>query len=207
MVLGKMKTPQISQLFPKPAWNRWGHIAFTILLVVATVAILSDIINDLEHNSWGLSARFTSRQIAAVFALKVFGLCLIGLEAIKSELFIVDQINMELLARSERALAQWVLIALFGFSVSFILLYADAFKTFGLIDSSDLSETHDPMIAVYFSLITWTTVGYGDFRPTEWARLFAATDALIGYVWMAVLIAVIARSYSRLVRLVVRRMG
>ena len=45
---------------------------------------------------------------------------------------------------------------------------------------------------MYFSVITWTTVGYGDFVPTESTRLFAATEAFIGHVWMGLLISVLA---------------
>jgi hypothetical protein len=47
----------------------------------------------------------------------------------------------------------------------------------------------DPMSCLYFSIVTWTTLGYGDFRPSMELRLFAASEAFLGYLFMAVLIA------------------
>jgi hypothetical protein len=188
-----MKTSHTNPLISKPAMDRWPHIPVAIGLVALMVWILGDTINDLENNSWGLSTRFTgNRQIAAVFWIKIIGICIVGVGAIKVGMFFVRHI-------SSRILNSLVLTTLVGLAGAFILVYADAFKTFGLIKTSNQSEIiHDAGIAVYFSLITWTTVGYGDFVPTEWTRFFAATEALIAYVWMAALIAVFARAYSKL---------
>jgi len=93
-----------------------------------------------------------------------------------------------------QALNAVVLASLFGVAGTFIILFADVYKIFGLIDTGNnhQSEIHDPIIAVYFSFITWTTVGYGDFVPTVSTRFFAATEAVIGYVWMGLLISVLA---------------
>src|SRR5262249_61780016 len=38
---------------------------------------------------------------------------------------------------------------------------------------------------LYFAVVTWTTVGYGDYVPTPAARPYAALEALIGYLFMA----------------------
>jgi hypothetical protein len=37
--------------------------------------------------------------------------------------------------------------------------------------------------------VTWTTVGYGDFRPSEPARLYAASEAMVGYLFMGLFIS------------------
>jgi hypothetical protein len=37
-----------------------------------------------------------------------------------------------------------------------------------------------------------TTLGYGDVRPSVDARLVAASEALFGYIWMAVFIGLFA---------------
>jgi len=162
---------------------------------------LVDTINDLTNNSWGL-ARFANWQNTILFALKIFGLLLIGAEAVKLNFrqINIKQSNIEQVSRLEGILTLWVFIILLGLAGCFIILYADVFKVYGLIDSCNQSETHDPTISVYFSIITWTTVGYGDFRPTEWARLFAATEALIGYIWMGVLIAVLVQGGIKAMR-------
>lgn len=42
----------------------------------------------------------------------------------------------------------------------------------------------------YFSVVTWTTLGYGDCLPTEDIRHLAAIQALMGYLMMAIFIGV-----------------
>jgi len=51
--------------------------------------------------------------------------------------------------------------------------------------------THDSYDAIYFSIVTWTTLGYGDFRPTPDARAWAAAEAFSGYLFMGILVGLI----------------
>ena len=47
---------------------------------------------------------------------------------------------------------------------------------------------------LYFSLITFTTLGYGDFRPLEgWGRILAGSEAFIGGFMMALFVYTFAR--------------
>lgn len=46
----------------------------------------------------------------------------------------------------------------------------------------------DFVASLYFSIVTWTTLGYGDLKPIDELRLVASLEALMGYVYMAVLI-------------------
>lgn len=53
--------------------------------------------------------------------------------------------------------------------------------------------------ALYFSLITLTTVGYGDIAPlTRPARMLAMVEALTGTLYMAVLVARLVSQHSSL---------
>jgi len=67
---------------------------------------------------------------------------------------------------------------------SFQFLSADAARhgmRFGFGESTE---------ALYFSLVTITTLGYGDIVPvSDTARLMAATEAFLGQVYIAVLVA------------------
>jgi len=63
--------------------------------------------------------------------------------------------------------------------------FAAAYRDTGLIDTSDGSLVTDAGRCLYFSVITWTTLGYGDFRPTPAARPLAAIEAITGYLFMA----------------------
>ena len=42
--------------------------------------------------------------------------------------------------------------------------------------------------ALYFSSVTWTTLGYGDITPSPDFLLVAASEALLGYITMSLLI-------------------
>ena len=99
----------------------------------------------------------------------------------------VKGLHSEMQVVKEMALA-----FLTGFSN--ILLFAIVYFIHG-IDSGLLDEATKQVIPVkefstslYFSIVTWTTLGYGDLKPLEDFRLLAAVEALMGYVYMAILV-------------------
>ncbi|NJE46889.1 hypothetical protein E3E35_05580 [Thermococcus sp. GR7] len=51
--------------------------------------------------------------------------------------------------------------------------------------------------ALYYSLVTFTTLGYGDMHPTGWLKALSAIEALTGAIFMALIVAVIARKWMR----------
>ena len=51
---------------------------------------------------------------------------------------------------------------------------------------------------LYFSIVTWTTLGYGDFRPSPDTRMYAASQAVLGYFYMGILIAKLFQWLSEL---------
>ncbi|EHR78087.2 hypothetical protein OCC_04495 [Thermococcus litoralis DSM 5473] len=51
--------------------------------------------------------------------------------------------------------------------------------------------------AFYYSLVTFTTLGYGDMHPTGWLKALSALEAFTGAVFMALIVAVIARKWMR----------
>lgn len=78
--------------------------------------------------------------------------------------------------------------SLFAWLGFFITVYAQIYKEFGLIDGSHpVTRISD---FLYFSIITWTTVGYGDIKSTVACRLFTASEALLSYIFMGIFIAV-----------------
>jgi len=70
-----------------------------------------------------------------------------------------------------------------GLLCNWVLLYAVAYAYLGLIDGETM--VREPVTRLYFSIVTWTTLGYGDVRPSMEARFVAASEALLGYIWMA----------------------
>ncbi len=80
----------------------------------------------------------------------------------------------------------WVLaVALMNIS-----LFASFYHMFG-IHHGDKIISGDWYNSFYFSIVTWTTLGYGDFSPTENIRLLAALEAMIGYLYMAILVGLL----------------
>lgn len=57
---------------------------------------------------------------------------------------------------------------------------------------------HDWYNSFYFSIVTWTTLGYGDFSPVENLRLVTAAEAFIGYIYMAILIGLLLNTSQKL---------
>nr|WP_284145035.1 MULTISPECIES: ion channel [Vibrio] len=48
----------------------------------------------------------------------------------------------------------------------------------------------------YFSIVTWTTLGYGDCLPTEGIRHIAAIEALFGYIMMAIFMSLLLAVFT-----------
>jgi hypothetical protein len=56
----------------------------------------------------------------------------------------------------------------------------------------------DPNLdALYFSVITWTTLGYGDFIPSAECRPWAAAEALTGYAMMPLFITALIGLFKK----------
>ena len=86
--------------------------------------------------------------------------------------------------------------AWYMFSIIFLIIcFAYIYSSGGLINS-DGDIVTDAQTLVYFSIVTWTTLGYGDLQPVESIRIWAATEALVGYLYMAVLAGIIIHMLS-----------
>ena len=72
--------------------------------------------------------------------------------------------------------------------LNMVLGYSEQCQIFGVVDTKSGDVVHDARTCFYFSLVTWTTVGYGDFRPMPALRLIAASEALLGYLSMALFV-------------------
>ena len=71
------------------------------------------------------------------------------------------------------------LVALFEICFVFTqYCFIRSYQIFGLHSSERI--THGKWDALYFSIITWTTTGYGDLVPVGASRWFACSEALLG---------------------------
>ena len=68
-----------------------------------------------------------------------------------------------------------------------IYSFAKLYEERGLLHNGETIHTFTE--SLYFSIVTWTTLGYGDYQPSKSIILWAATEAFFGYLFMALLIA------------------
>lgn len=74
--------------------------------------------------------------------------------------------------------------------------YASVYGFIGAVDPTGLfgpqKGAGDNVIRLYYSFITLTTVGYGDFVPyADPTRMIAVTEALIGQVYLVTIVALL----------------
>ena len=89
------------------------------------------------------------------------------------------------------ALSVYLLIAL---AATYLFLFIDTFAS----GSGRFFDQEEPTtVFMYFSLITITTVGYGDFDPAGvLGRSAAAWEAVIGQIYLVVVVARLVALYS-----------
>jgi len=82
--------------------------------------------------------------------------------------------------------ALYFYIAVLPFLIGYFALI---YKSFGVVPPwSDIEENLSWFDAYYFSVVTWTTLGYGDFIPGENTRIWAMVEAITGYLYMGILV-------------------
>jgi hypothetical protein len=90
--------------------------------------------------------------------------------------------------RSRPLMIGGALISFIFTMVILVMSYADIYASSGLV--IDMTARPEPIPittrndAVYFSVVTWTTLGYGDLVPQGFCRTLAASEALIGNIFL-----------------------
>ena len=77
------------------------------------------------------------------------------------------------------------------------ITFSFPYYVFGIVAENAIIKG-DWLASLYFSIVTFTTLGYGDFQPIPQLRLVASIEALLGYIYLATAIGcVIPRKKSR----------
>jgi len=65
------------------------------------------------------------------------------------------------------------------------------------LDNTAFVNTMHFLNSLYFSVVTFTTLGYGDISPLGFSRLIAATEAFIGSFTLALFVVVFVKKMTR----------
>jgi len=78
-------------------------------------------------------------------------------------------------------------------TVLLIFIYARIYADFDIMYSGKPVDTETFADNIYFSIVTLTTLGYGDFQPPEKLRILAGLQAITGYVYLGFIISITSR--------------
>ncbi|MEA3064239.1 MAG: voltage-gated potassium channel [Sphingomonadales bacterium] len=88
---------------------------------------------------------------------------------------------------------EWVIVSLAVQSAMLITHFAIVHHVIGLGPPGTADSFWD---ALYFSIVTWTTLGYGDVNPVHELRMFAAIEALYGYIFLGLIVGVLSTLFK-----------
>ena len=88
------------------------------------------------------------------------------------------------------------------FAIGYWALSNDQALKNGLILPSDDGNQVSIFDALYFSVVTETTLGYGDIRPTGFSRVLASSQVLLGLILAGVIVTKITSMQGRDLRLI-----
>lgn len=74
--------------------------------------------------------------------------------------------------------------------LSMIFWFGAMYSEIGLLDSEG-HILHNINEGIYFSIATWTTLAYGDFRLPSNLRFVVSIEAWLGYVYMGIFVALL----------------
>ncbi len=108
--------------------------------------------------------------------------------------WVVNQINRLLWGYGERPFRT------FWAATAIIVTSALAYTLSGQIQTQEGIRPISFFDGLYMSLITYTTVGFGDYLPLGWTRLFATLEALLGIFLAPLFLIGLTRRYLRMYR-------
>ena len=125
--------------------------------------------------------------------------------------YVADQQYVRAFCQQHRGIARlWLLSSDYGrnlglwflWSVAFVVVFAAIYQWVtpeGFIFTNDtLGPIPSGRDKLYYSIVTFTTLGFGDIVPSEpWTRFWVAVEVVVGYVMLGGLISIFANKLER----------
>lgn len=151
--------------------SRWRRaFSFVALLMILLLAVETAL---AQAGRPGVAGAWVAAGLAAL-AVVYFLVVLVAVFYLSSHEFRVDPLRLA---------HDGVLSALL-----MIFSFATLYRELGLSLGPGCDRMASPVDAVYFSAVTFTTLGYGDLRPCPLARLPAAMQALLGTLHLGIIV-------------------
>lgn len=80
-------------------------------------------------------------------------------------------------------------------AVSVVLTAASIYNGYGYLEPGCIESSGQQ--GLYFSIVTWTTLGYGDYQPKPELRLVAASQAVFGYLFLGLIVGSVSNLLGR----------
>jgi hypothetical protein len=95
-----------------------------------------------------------------------------------------------------RSLAKPAMYALIIASAFGVLYSFDSGFDWGLMDYSGSADT--PLSPFYYSIVTYTTLGFGDITPQDWlGEIIVVAEVVLGYTTLGLLLSILANRVAR----------
>jgi voltage-gated potassium channel Kch len=164
---------------PRAAHRRFGHAPSALFFTI----LASLLAFELAHRVLELHPLLSSTLLTLVYLP-----LLVWAVALTTSAVIADPDNFG-----------HVVVWTIGFALLTIVFFAVLYSELGIIATADPSGAvvRSFTTCLYFSAVTFTTVGFGDFVPSRESRLFASVESLTGYVVLGTITAVVFFLLSR----------
>ena len=157
---------------------RGGKLALRLALGLVVVVVVIGVVAKIVGGSTGSGGGWTVNAILAATAIVAIGRRLVTHAEVGGQTLV-------------GALCVYLLLGLF---------YASVYGVMGAWGGHFFKDTatHSAVIYMYFSYVTMTTVGYGDFTArTDLGRMVAVSQALFGQIYLVTVVAVVVSNLGR----------
>jgi hypothetical protein len=154
-------------------WRRAADLLVALAVVTSIIVLVVEQFTDADANAWQ-SDRPSPLWVAVAVITPV---------AVVRRLVMHRRVSASTMAG---AIAAYLLVAI---AYSYVYLYIDGVTDHTFFVQTDQDSSTDFM---YFSLVTVTTVGYGDLSPADdLPRLLATSEAVLGQVYLVTFVAML----------------
>lgn len=178
----------MNKMYKSPTKNHRRFIS-SLLKAKAIEKLKSLVIKFLEPKSLLLWTILFFVPLLSVYILAEKEIPQIVLVALLANYaFVVPHLTIPGMLNRPFTLVLWWVFSIYWTIFCFAIIH-----TFYGILAADGTLFSDMKTGLYFSTVTFTNLGYGDFRPSPDGQFFAAFEAILGYIMLGIFLVNLIR--------------